>query len=72
MQKASEYALVEKKGAMRQKQCQHRAQHCGGVMAIHTLFTSYHLILQKPGFHLTRKMKSLDPLFGKEMLRAEA
>lgn len=72
MQTASEYSLVAKKGAMRQKQCQHWAWYCGGVMGIHTPFASYHLILQKPGFHLTRKIKSLDPLFAKLMLRAEA
>ena len=68
MQKASEYALLEK-GAKWQKQCQHWEWY---FIYIHAPFVSYDLILQKPGFHLTKKMKSLDHLFRKEMLRAEA
>lgn len=39
-------------------------------MSIHSPFTSCHKILQKLDLHLTRR--SLDPLFGKEMLGAEA
>lgn len=39
-------------------------------MIIHSLFASCHTTLQKFSLHLTRK--SLDPLFGKDMLGTEA